>query len=726
MKTKIKIKKKHIVLSIIFLIVFLIMFFLSTIVRIWLVKNSKEIIGRQIELKELHINYLKFSVEADNFLMYEQNQKDTFVSFQQLYVNFDPWHLLHNEYAFSEIKLINPTVSLIYSDTTFNFDDLLTSNDTIAKDTVDEANSDTVRYLVKNLVISGGYIKYEDKTVGNITEMKEFGVKVPEISWNSNQSKMGIDFILGENGKVSLGGNINQAAGSYAITLKTENIDIEPYQSYVKPYMDVSLMGGKLYSDMKLSGDMNNPMNVKIFGEAGIKDFVINDRNNKEFVAIKNILVKLDSLDIGQWNFCINTIELDNPRMTATLEKNGTNIDRILAPYFADTTATDTASSDTTVMHYSIDSLIIKGGQVAFADLSLRRPFHFDISNLEYIMSDFSDLACKIPMSFSMNLNKTGSFKGKTVIDMVNMSNIVFDGTIANLNLVSMSPYSEYYLARPITKGAFNYTCQLLMTPTLLDNKNKLKIVNIELGKKTKDTTAYKVPIGLALYILKDRNGIIGIDMPVSGNPSSPKFKLGKLIWKTLEELLLKACSEPFNAIGKMFGSSPESIKQIPFEFLQDSLTADQSGKLDKLAEIITKKPELTFTFIQTTDPEKEKELIAIKEAKGLFVASSMQSGAEVKNAAFIMDNDPAFLTYLGLTEKGIKDSLTETCMGKAGSENVENKFNQLLKKRELQMNNYLTSKNIPQGSVAFKINDLRNLPDEMKTPKFVIEITLK
>lgn len=730
MKLKFKLKKLYIVFISLFVFIFLMLFFLSSIVRWYVVRNSESLIGRKIDLAELHINYFQCSVEANNFVMYEQNKQDSFVSFDRLYINFDPWQMFSSTYAFSEISLENPVVSIVYNDSTFNFDDLLASTDSVETDTVEETSTDTTKYLVKNINISGGYIRYVDNTTDNITELKELGIKVPEISWNSSKADMGIDFILGKDGKVSLGGFINQTEGIYAITLKTENIDIAPYMSYAQPYMAISDMQGRLYTNLELRGNMNDPMQLSITGNASLKKLVLKDINNTPFCVISGIQVVLYTLDIGKSAYNIRSVSLDSPELVAVLEKNGTNFDRILAPYFTDTLDTDTATTDTTVIHYAIDSLIISNGALAFTDHTLNRLFRLDISKLNYTLTAFSDSAAKIPMTFSMNLNKTGNFKGKAVIDIVNTDNIFFEGTLANLELLNFSPYSEYYIARPITKGRFNYDCKLKMTAKSLDNKNNIKIAQLTLGKKTKDTTAYKAPIGLALYVLKDRQGNIIIDLPVSGDPSNPTFKLRKIIWNTLEEFLIKAATEPFNALGKLFGTSPETIKQVKFDFLQDSLLSEQTTKLDKISEIIQKKEELTFTFIQTTHPEKEKQMLVLQEAKQLFAQKTLPAGtAEADIIIYtkqIKDNDAAFLNFLGISENGLKDSLDIACINKTGTEKAEKLLNELLVARENLLKKYFSTKNLPQGTVVFKTIDFRNIPDEMKEPKFVIEVGLK
>lgn len=93
-------KGKLILFSII-TVLFFIFFFLSSIVRYWVVKNSEELIGRKLEIAELHFNYLKVSVRIQGFTLYEHKSEEKFVSFDELYVNFEPWRLLSGEYSVS-------------------------------------------------------------------------------------------------------------------------------------------------------------------------------------------------------------------------------------------------------------------------------------------------------------------------------------------------------------------------------------------------------------------------------------------------------------------------------------------------------------------------------------------------------------------------------------------------------------------------------------------------
>jgi hypothetical protein len=720
--TKIRLKKRYIVFLLALSIVTVVLVMLPGMARDFLVQHGEELTGRKIDLEKLKINYLQFSITARNFDMYEINKKDIFVHFDELRINFDPWRLLQQEYKFSEITVLKPSVSLLYSGSGFNFNDFMASTDTIEN----TAESDEpVRYVVENLTISEGYIRYEDETVPSVSELKNFSLKIPGIAWDNSNSKLGADFILGESGKVAVGGNIDQAAGRYTVSLKTEGIDMEPFAGYFKPYVNAGAIKGFLSTDVTITGEMENPMNVKVYGEGSLKDFAMTGADQELFISAKRAWTKIDSLDIANWNFCFDDILVEEPVMTAVIDPESTNIEKILAPYLA-----DTLSADSTEVHYAIRNLNLKGGSIAFSDLTLHRPFRFDVSNLDFVMKDLRDNASGVPMEFSMALNRSGILKGKAQVDMINPMNFSLDGFIHDLDMVSLSPYSEFYLARPVTRGVFNYDISLVMTPASLENNNRISIDKLEIGKRKKEKPVYRVPVGLALYVLKDRNDHIGFELPVTGNPSSPKFKLRRIIWKTFEEFLLKTGTQPINFIGHKFGVDPESIKQVSFNYLQDSLGMDQIRTLDKIAQIIMKKPDLSFSFVQTTDADEEKMLIAIRKAKQLYASGAGKSSDQSTVSTMpLPDDDPGFLAFLGLAagEAGEKSELYRTnCLQKAGNDQVLNEFSQLLEKRQALLKEYFADKGLPADSIQFRTADLRNLPDDLKKPQFVVEVSLE
>ncbi|NLA24311.1 MAG: hypothetical protein GX879_05020, partial [Bacteroidales bacterium] len=162
------------------IIIALFLFFLSSIAKWYIEKNGEDLIGRKVSIGQLNINYLKFSVKAKDFILYEEDAQNPFVSFDEFVVNMNPWRLLKNQYAFSEIKLVNPFVKIVSHEMGFNFDDIIEhfSSDDDVEIEIDEDIESTIMYLVKNFALLGGQVIYEDKIEKSITEIKNLNLTI--------------------------------------------------------------------------------------------------------------------------------------------------------------------------------------------------------------------------------------------------------------------------------------------------------------------------------------------------------------------------------------------------------------------------------------------------------------------------------------------------------------------------------------------------------------------
>jgi hypothetical protein len=386
-------------------------------------------------------------------------------------------------------------------------------------------------------------------------------------------------------------------------------------------------------------------------------------------------------------------------------------------------------TAESTPVTYSIDTIQVNNGLVAISDKTLNRPFTYELNDLNMTMTGLSESADQIPVVFSTKLNNRGELSGKTVWSMVDMMKLEMEAKIKRLDLLSFSPYTEYYVASPIKQGWFNYELGLKMSTTLLKNTNKVKVEELEFGKRTKDTSAVKVPVRLGLYLMKDANDLIAFDIPVEGNPSEPKFKLGKIIWKTFANLMVKTALSPFKALGGLAGTNPESLDKLPFAFGQDSLDQAQRDELSHLAGILKKKPDLVLTLTQNTDPEKEKSEIAVQLTKSEYLAAqaadstlSKLKGGEIKN------DDVNLLAFIRKTVPAV-DSLgiEKACEKIVDAGSIESRFQAILTERNRLVNDFLTvNQGIPAESIQVSTADLKNLPQELKIPQFKIEVSIK
>ena len=730
------IRKRYIIGGAVAILLFLVLFFLSTIVKNWLVNHSEKLIGRKVEIGELHFNYAKIAVQAKDVVIYEKDPRTPFFSFHEFYLNFDPWALLGNEYSVSEIRLDQAKLAVIQKGEHFNFDDLLESKDSIKTQAPEPAGpKKELKFKVQNIQLINGFLSYHDELKNSQMEMKDLNLALPLIAWNNNKSDMDANFSFGEKGKVAVNASVDNQNKKYLIEVKTKDVDLKPFTSYLTDYMDVSRMNGLLSSQLKINGDLNEIINITVTGKGAVSDFAMFDGRSKEIISAPLVTATISNVDLKKFHFGFSGIEITQPHLTAVRDKNAINVMLFFAPYFRNDSiataliAAGKAKAEAPVT-YQIDTLHIKNGWVSFTDRTLNRPFAYDLKQLDFSMTGFSESADQIALSFSSKLNKQGEVSGKATFSMVNLMNLTMDMAVKKLDLLSFSPYSEYYVASPIKQGWGNYGFTLKMSPTYLKNDNAIRIEELEFGKRTKDKTAMKVPVRLALYIMKDANDVIAFDLPVEGNPAEPHFRLGKIIWKTLANLMVKTALSPFKALAGLVGANPESIEKLPYAFAQDSLDAKQRGVLLDLVKILKKKPDLGLVMTQFADEQKEKEQIGILLArknywlsKGVTIPDSLKV-----RVARLSNDDPNFRTYLKTSIPDLETLGFEKACGRlAGSAAIDARFNSLLQERNQLIRFFLVDKQgLDAASVVIATTDLRNIPEELRKPQFKIEVSLK
>ncbi|MFT3740654.1 MAG: DUF748 domain-containing protein [Breznakibacter sp.] len=727
-------KKRYIIAAAIGVSLFAILFFMSSFIKNYVNKHGKELTGRRVHIEELHLNYLRTSVQIKGFAMYEQSDIDTFASFNELYINFDPWALLANEYAFSEIRLASPHVHIETDGEHFNFDDLLATEDSAQTEPADTTSSD-VRFTLRNIKLTDGFLRYNDKLVDSQVALRNLNLDIPLIAWNSNQSDVGVNFRIGDKGEVTLGATVNNQQQTYAVTASTRHIDLAMLTNYTKDYLAIDSLNGYLSSDIVLQGRTDDVTMINISGSVAVDSLRMTDQTRSPILTAQRISTHIKDIDLKKFHFAFSDITAHKVMLSAILDRQGSNIGTFIAPYLkADSLAmlqTDSTVVETgTPLTYQIDTIRMDGSTLAFRDNTLNRPFGYELRQIRMTMAGLTESATNVPIAFDMNLNGQGTLKGDYVLNMQNPMAINARMKIHQMVLESFSPYSEYYIASPMLDGRLSYDIALKMSETVLDNQNHVHIQDLKFGKRTKDSTAVKVPIRLALYIIKDKDNKIVFDLPVAGNPSEPQFSLKKLIWKTVGNFFEKVATEPFNAMSSLVNANPADIEKIVYEPGSDSLSNESLKTVALLAKLMRQKPDLKFTFIQYANPELEKELIAVKLSKEQFIrfrTPGLDTAQIIETAAKLSLKNNDFEAFMvSKVANAASNTMEQNCISLIGNEALERELGQKMQSRNLSLNAAFThTEQIAPEAFVIETANLKNVADELKTPAFRVKVSL-
>ena len=95
------------------------------------------------------------------------------------------------------------------------------------------------------------------------------------------------------------------------------------------------------------------------------------------------------------------------------------------------------------------------------------------------------------------------------------------------MELSIFNPYSGKFAGYNITKGKLTTELHYKVDGRKLDAQHHIIIDQLEFGDKTESKDAVSLPIKLAVALLKDRNGVIDLNLPVTGSLDDPKFRSG-------------------------------------------------------------------------------------------------------------------------------------------------------------------------------------------------------
>jgi hypothetical protein len=199
-------------------------------------------------------------------------------------------------------------------------------------------------------------------------------------------------------------------------------------------------------------------------------------------------------------------------------------------------------------------------------------------------------------------------------------------GIVRDLELAPLSPYSVKYAGHGIERGKLSVDVAYLVLPNgQLTASNKVVLNQLTFGDKVEGATA-SLPVKLAVALLADRNGVIDINLPISGSLNDPQFRLGPIIFKVIVNLVVKAITAPFSLLASAFGGGGDELSTVAFAPGSAALLPQAREGLDKVAKALNDRPSLKMTVVGTASLEAEREAYKQERLRALLVAEKRRS----------------------------------------------------------------------------------------------------
>ena len=335
---------------------------------------------------------------------------------------------------------------------------------------------------------------------------------------------------------------------------------------------------------------------------------------NPMSVAIKEIaLNNLSASLVIETNHTINLLNALHPTGASMLVDTNTpattNETKVAAVAGTSAAATNAAPASP-LPPISIGSIVISNAAASFTDRTFSPAVNIAIQQFS---GEIAGISSTEPRHADVNLH--AAVDGVGPIDIAGHIN-PFNETATNdlkitfkdVDLTPTSPYSSKFAGYRIAEGKLNLDLAYNLIGRKLKSKNVITLDRFTFGEKVESPDATHLPVRLAIALLKDRNGQILLDVPVEGSLDDPKFRIHKVVMRTLLNILEKAAISPFSLLGAAFGGGGEELSYQDFAPGSANLSIANEKKLDSLVTGLYERPGLQLEIAGSIDPGADRD----------------------------------------------------------------------------------------------------------------------
>ncbi|MFZ2321836.1 MAG: DUF748 domain-containing protein, partial [Pseudomonas sp.] len=417
-------------------------------------------------------------------------------------------------------------------------------------------------------------------------------------SLNQSPFDLKLDTGVGKLGKLAINGQVNLNPVSAKLQASTQNLDLRLAQAYINPFIRLELRSGLLSSELAVDLQGTAPLAFNISGDTRINQLhTLDTLKSRDFLKWRQL--HLQGLDYRHGDsLAIKAITLEQPYTRFIInEDRSTNVSDLLIPQPAAPASPAAAkSAGGKPLGIAIGGITLKDGSANFADLSLRPDFATAIQQLNGQIGRIDSRQPK-PAKVAIQ-GKVDRYAPATINGSLNpfdpLASLDMAVSFKQVELTTLTPYSGKFAGYRIRKGRLNIDLHYQIKQGQLTAENKVLLEQLELGEQVDSPDAVDLPIRLAIALLKDTEGKIDIQLPISGDLNNPQFSVMPIVWQTLRNLVLRAAQAPFKFIGGLVSGGDEvNMDRVPFSAGSSELDPQARGTLDTLASALKERPVL-------------------------------------------------------------------------------------------------------------------------------------
>jgi hypothetical protein len=533
-------------------------------------------------------------------------------------------------------------------------------------------------------IAEGKFSFYDFQSSQPVTLVAEnLDLKGENISTAKNsKGKLSLSFRLNKKGIISTSGTIGIAPVSANLKIDLKDIGIGLLQPYFTDKVKITVTDGSISTigDLTLGYSKEKGMDATYSGKASMSNFSSIDKlNADDFLKWKSL--SLSDIGVGYNPTYINIkgVALADFYARLIINPDGTlNLQEILEKNGSKREATSSNQKkeevasppdDREPLNIKVDHITLQGGGIECSDRSFKPGYSAKLTEIGGRISGLSSEEATLA-----DVELRGKLNDYAPIEIMGKINPLKEDLFVDLkarfkdmDLSGVTPYSGKYIGYTIQKGQLSFELSYLIVKRKLDSQNQVFIDQLTLGDRVESPDATKLPVKLAIALLKDRKGEIKLDIPVSGYIDDPQFSVGKIILKILTNLIEKAATAPFALLGAVFGGG-EELSYVEFDYGILTLTEPNIKKLDTLIKALYDRPSLKLDIEGHVDIEKDREglkqYLFNRKLKAQKLNEMVKKGLPAPSVDELEIDSQEYEKYLKMAYKAEKFSKPQNVLG--------------------------------------------------------------
>lgn len=529
------------------------------------------------------------------------------------------WDLGGHSLQLGQLRLTQPEIRLRrQADGQIDWMAALPEADNPAADTDAGAADTPLRWSLDGVQVDAGQVYWQDLLPegGAELQLQTLALTLGAVNQQLDEPvPYRVQASLGSGGELAFQGQFTPQPFTLETSVAGTGISLNAFAPYLRQQANLALADGVLSLDGDLDLDaQTQPLTGTFNGSAEIRTLTLAVAEPEQpLLSLQRLQLASIEYNVHPARLEIGSVTLDAPEVTLLRDTDGElSIARVLPA--ASAAAEDAAtpeSGDGSPLIFRIGGLLLENGAIAYTDRTLEPAFTTTVDSLNGSLSGLSNIPPQQgQLMLTGRVGQVGELAFRGTLGAVGGSDRTdLDLRLSGLSLPALSPYFGRYLGYSVDSGKLDLEMEYALTDTRIDASNRIRMDQLELGQAVASEEAVKAPVKLGLALLTDRDGVIEVDLPVSGDLSDPGFRVGQVVARAFVNLLVKAAASPFTMLGsivEMTGLTGADLGQVRFVPGRVELAESEAVKLAALAQALQDRPELLLNVRGAVSPQAD------------------------------------------------------------------------------------------------------------------------